>query len=440
MQLACVQLVVIDLRCSVRRGARYLVDEVETPPGIRQYEARTVVFSSPKRSNFHSFLKAIGATIRFMPPWSWQEIADCHAALYSTDATRPLALVEAAYRQWGGIPRYVLEKLCDKAAQQELISALASSDLAAVRNAVGAIDSASDASHRLLHIETQKPYVERTIAFGSAYIADQVIAALAIGQRQQLLSFLEGTAHSGDVFGPQRGVLFEAYAHRVLRSGGTFLVRRLGAFPEPSEGGSETLTLARSDVVELLKQASDLRNCKAGAYAQPATTRFPAVDAVKLPAQLFQITVSASHSIKHAALDKVLAALPTSLRYDLFFVVPEDLFAAFRAQSYVGADKTVITRLSPLVQCVQQWALCLPLHGRAGVLAGGAAGVTGVGVVPAAMPHTIMEAAEHAAATGAAVDEALPPAVASAAACEKVDAKRRAVLGSDTASTKSARR
>ena len=118
-----------------------------------------LVLSSPKRDNYKNVLKAVGATIRFMPVWSWEEIEACHALLYADDPERPLSEVRNAFDLWGGIPRFVLEKLRDEAAQQSLQEALDTADVAVIRKSVGQIDAATEASHRLLHIVTSAPYV-----------------------------------------------------------------------------------------------------------------------------------------------------------------------------------------------------------------------------------------------------------------------------------------
>ena len=49
------------------------------------------------------------------------------------------------------------------------------------------------------------------------------------------------------------------------------------------------------------------------------------------------MTLSLSHDVKQAALSAVLQRLPDVPSYNLFFVVPEDIFTAFGARSYVTA-------------------------------------------------------------------------------------------------------
>ena len=167
------------------RCGRYIVDEVDRG-GPVDAVAKTVVLSSPTRSNYKRFLKFIGSTIRFMPVWSWEEIQACHAALYAHDASRPLAEVTAAFDRWDGMPRFVLEKLRDSAAQRMLDAAIATADLSALVNSVGEFDAAPETSNRVLHLATARPYVDTSVVFGSAYIAEAVLNKLQLLQREQL--------------------------------------------------------------------------------------------------------------------------------------------------------------------------------------------------------------------------------------------------------------
>jgi hypothetical protein len=164
-----------------------LVDEVEPGSTPVHAFAKLVMFSSPKRDNYRTVLKAIGATIRYMPVWSWHEIIACHTLLYAHDETRPLADVAAAFDRWGGVPRMVLEKLRDEAAQAELDAAVATADVGILVRSAGQVDAAPEASHRLLHMLTQRPYVHKSIAFGSVHIADAVLNRLSKQQQEQLL-------------------------------------------------------------------------------------------------------------------------------------------------------------------------------------------------------------------------------------------------------------
>ena len=311
-----------------------------------------LVLSSPKRDNYKKVLNAVGATIRFMPVWSWQEVESCHQLLYADDPERPLAEVRDAFERWGGIPRFVLEKLRDEAAQQSLQEALDTAEVGIIRKSIGQIDAAQEASHRILHIQTQQPFVYRSIAFGSAYIRDRVAELLFLQQRQAMIDFLITSSSSPQLAGV-RGELFESYAHRIISSGGSFKVRRL------DDGSEETLKLERCAGTHFVRSPSDLAECPSQLhYCQPVVRNFPAIDAVTLPGSLFQMTVSLMHPVKYAALKVVLDSMPDCSNYNLFFVVPDDVFPTFSSQSIVGSEETAV---DARFRRLKQWALCIKL-------------------------------------------------------------------------------
>ena len=351
----------------------YLVDEA-VPPGATEVEARTLVFSSPKRENYKDTLKAPASTIRYLPVWSWDEIEACHALLYADDPTRPFSEVKAAYERWGGIPRFVLEKLRDEAGQLLLEEAIDTANVRLIRNSVGQIDAAPEASHRLLHIQAQRPYVRKSVTIGTRYILDCLMNRFLEQQASEVQDFLISSVSSSNL-GTVRGDMFEGYSHRVLRNGGDFRVRCLDG---PDAGTESVLHMARCVGVHSIREPADLALCPSDEhYCRPAIPNFPAVDALKLPGNLFQMTVSATHSIKHTALKRVLEQLPDVPRYDLYFVVPEDVYPSFSAQLYLRADddNKAVAALDTRVKRVQQWALCISLKGpfaASGRLDGGA--------------------------------------------------------------------
>ena len=192
----------------------YLVDEA-TPPGAVEVEARALVFSSPARENYKSTLKAPASTIRYLPVWSWDEIESCRRLLYPHDAVRTPEAVQDAFCRWGGIPRFVLEKVGDASAQLQLERAIVSTtSLALLMRAVGEFDSAPEASHRIMHIVTSAPYLETAVEFGSDYIKSRLTEILLRCQREELLAFV--SSETDPLFAQLRSACFEALAHVKL--------------------------------------------------------------------------------------------------------------------------------------------------------------------------------------------------------------------------------
>ena len=323
----------------------YLVDEA-VPPGATEVEARTLVFSSPKRENYKDTLKAPASTIRYMPVWSWEEIEACHSLLYADDSERPLSEVRNAFDKWGGIPRFVLEKLRDEAAQQSLLEALGTADMVVILKSVGQIDAATEASHRLLHIITSAPYVVKSIEFGSDYIKGRATEILLRRQRAELSYFV--SRETDPLFAKLRGDCFEVLAHEKLAAGGEFPTRLL-----TGAAGSNIRSLPCASLRRFSGNKPEdlalLFSLPAGTYCRPVVGSFPVIDALISPAMLLQMTVSERHGVDEAKLEQILIAL--GLDYaELVFVVPPDKFDGFAAYKFKGAALGM--RITQLALCV----------------------------------------------------------------------------------------
>ena len=307
-----------------------------------------LVLSSPKRDNYKNVLKAVGATIRFMPVWSWEEIEACHTLLYADDLERPLSEVRAAFERWGGIPRFVLEKLRDEAAQQSLLEALGTADMVVILKSVGQIDAATEASHRLLHIVTSAPYVVKSVEFGSDYIRGRATEILLRRQRAELSYFV--SRETDPLFAKLRGDCFEVLAHEKLAAGGEFPTRLL-----TGAAGSNIRSLTCASVRRFSgnkpEDLAPLFSLPAGTYCRPLIGSFPVIDALILPGMLLQMTVSERHGVDEAKLGQILVAL--GLDYsaaELVFVVPPDKFGGFAA--YKFKDAALGMRITQLALCV----------------------------------------------------------------------------------------
>ena len=324
----------------------YLVDEAIFP-GATEVEARTLVFSSPKRENYRFTLKSTASTMRFLPVWSWEEIETCRQLLYANDPIRTPEAVEEAFMRWGGIPRYVLEKIGDEGANSELAEAISGSDLRLVLNSVGQIDTAPETSHRVLHISTCSPkYLKTGVGFGSDFIRLCVTKLLLSRQRAELAYF---ACHDDNpLFAKLRGDCFEAFAHDSLAAGGEFLVRELAP-----AGDEKTLRLSKVPVRRFSgNKPGDLavlRSFLVSDYCQPLVGNFPVIDAVILPNTLLQMTVSLQHDVNEDTLKNILAALSLKTA-ELVFVVPKDKFYDFKASPF--KDKSLRQRVTQKALCV----------------------------------------------------------------------------------------
>ncbi|CAG8764680.1 3754_t:CDS:2, partial [Dentiscutata erythropus] len=146
----------------------YVVDGIEP----NEYESKTVLVCSPKKGNYKEFDKYIGTTIRYIPIWLLEEIQACR---YGAFKYLKLSSVKSLYSKWGGIPRYILENVLDKAKQNHLQNAI---DVVneKILHYIGETDCSDDISHKLIHINTNipngkgnedPPYTKMIITFAS---------------------------------------------------------------------------------------------------------------------------------------------------------------------------------------------------------------------------------------------------------------------------------
>ncbi len=155
-----------------------------------------------------------------------------------------------------------------------------STNLSLLLRAVGEIDSAPEASHRISHIVTSAPYLETSIVFGSDYIKARVTEILLSRQREELFAFV--SRETNPLFAQMRGDCFEALAHERLEAGGDFRTRLL-----TPPFGEEVCSLAKttlrcfsgSNPADLVS----IRGFCAGDYCRPIISNFPVVDAFILP-------------------------------------------------------------------------------------------------------------------------------------------------------------
>ncbi|GBC18883.2 hypothetical protein GLOIN_2v1453101 [Rhizophagus irregularis DAOM 181602=DAOM 197198] len=263
-----------------------------------EYDAKTIVVSSPEKSHYKDFDKWGKKLVRYMPVWKFEEINKCREKLFNDlDKKQVMDL----YLKWGGIPRFILENANDKTEQKKLDNAISICTEDIIKY-IGEGDTQEDTSHKLVHIvtnpledRTEYPlYSEKIIKFASRYVGEKVTSKLL---RYRLISEMNVAlkfGKSNQVFGN----LFEEVALRLLRNGGVFKIEN-------------------------------------GKYYQPYEVNFPSIDAIIAPSSLFQMTTSLNHNTNVAGLKKLDSKLSTN-RINLYYVVPTVLFNQFQKQDFVG--------------------------------------------------------------------------------------------------------
>ena len=77
--------------------------------------------------------------------------------------------------------------------------------------------------------------------------------------------------------------------------------------------------------------------------------------------KLFQMTVSSNHPVKTHGLEKVVSIGTDHDIYELYFVVPPEIWKNFTKQKYVNGDST-IRRKGGFLSRVTQYVLEMPLN------------------------------------------------------------------------------
>ena len=301
---------------------RLLIDE-PTSNRFVDFEAITIMFSSPKRENYKDFLKLHFSTARYMPVWSYDEIEQCRSLLF--EATVTAAKARELFVRWGGVPRYVLEKAHDQDAQQSLGRALSLAKVSVLQDAAGSLDLADTHSHKLMRINVDDDYEQADTTFASDFIADRVISGASTERLKEMTAFLAGSQDVG-VLGALRGHLFEAFAHDAILRGGDFEVRSLGN----SAVGRSTVTFSQS-TKRWFRTSSELKDFGELDYCRPISKNFGVIDAIRMPCSLLQMTVAPKHDIDERLLGVLLDSLAEASEYVLYFVVPDYMFDNFKA-------------------------------------------------------------------------------------------------------------
>ena len=331
-------------------SCRLLIDEPASDKVI-DFEAITIMFSSPKRDNYKDLLKLHFSTMRYMPVWSYDEIEQCRSLLFDTTVKSDEA--QQLFMRWGGVPRYVLEKAHDSATQKSLEGALSLANFTALKDAAGSLDLADTNSHKLMRINVNDNYDQLDTTFASDFIADRVISGAATARLEEIKAFVAGSQDFG-VLGALRGHLFEAFAHDAILRGGDFEVRSMGI----STAETSTVTFDKSRK-NWFRASDELKNFGDLDYCRPLSKNFGVVDAIRMPCSLLQMTVSTTHGINERLLGSVLNSLAEASEYVLYFVVPDIVFDDFNV-SFKPSVPLVSDRFDRLVIKV----LKIPLSGE----------------------------------------------------------------------------
>jgi hypothetical protein len=142
---------------------RFLIDEPVASNPCADFDAVTIMFSSPKRDNYKALLNATSSVrqsdILYMPAWSEEELLECQRLIFNNVTP---ARVKELYSIWGGVPRMVFDNAVRSASSlATLRGLLGQASLSSLLAAAGGMDMADTHSHRLLQWLPQKTLSSR---------------------------------------------------------------------------------------------------------------------------------------------------------------------------------------------------------------------------------------------------------------------------------------
>ncbi|KAG0023839.1 hypothetical protein BGZ82_010627, partial [Podila clonocystis] len=166
-----------------------------------------------------------------------------------------------------------------------------------------------------------------------------------------------------DPDGSASGIMFEAYVLRTFREGGyTFELKDL------KTGKRARLNIPRNPTV---KNFHTITSANADELWIPRIRNYACVDLLMPPKDLFQVTVSRTHSIKGLPFSKLINSLteerwvasPKEIR--IIFVVPSYIYGQFQEQKYLDAAGKVYPTVPAKIQRVKQYAVKIDLDSAA---------------------------------------------------------------------------
>jgi hypothetical protein len=320
-------------------------------------DAFTLLITSPVRERWKEFNKASDARRLCFPVFSRAETGDmlrsCFPRLVAADAASGgEAGVWARFDRWGGVPRYVMDRI-DADAQLSIAGPLSriSVDMLLSRLGDREIESDDVVSHRLMHLKPAGEAADgaftcpRNVAsyllvrseLGSPFIKDLVYRAMEEEDIRRIEALFARQSTSL-TFAKLYGDVFERAALDMLREGGSFPLFDLTAGAEAGR-----LVLRPSDVVVFATApnlAASVRARDAAALAAsiflPKAANYTGVDAVLGDGALVNFTIDTAHDLKPAHSARAHegpAALASALGYAdgeeirFYWVLPPSRYA-----------------------------------------------------------------------------------------------------------------
>lgn len=311
-------------------------------PVIANCCAKTVVFSSPCKSNYAQFLKAAmrsGYNTFYLPPWS---IEECRAWNMVQGNSVDY---EEKFWHWGGNARKVFghEDEVD-----ELVQAIKDVDHLTILSKLKdvAAGCGDNYSHQLLHMTpTDDTYKKIEVVFASPFVAREVYKEIVKKSIDGVLKLI-----SEPTLASIRGPLFEQFSHEKFFKKGEYPVRNL------TDNTLSTLEVN----VDGRKNFRKLSEVVTGnEYYYPVSTKFKSVDSILPTHTAFQMTVSEDHPVQYEGLRVVVEQLKCPV-LNFYYVVPCEIFANFKLQNYLTTANKVCQNQNR--KDIQQFVLSMDIE------------------------------------------------------------------------------
>ncbi|CAG8532928.1 10980_t:CDS:2 [Cetraspora pellucida] len=300
-----------------------------------EYTAYTILLTSPRGERFNEAIKWSGFSKYFMSVWETDEMFTLWNHIYKTQKNHKgeeftYKLYKSLLEMWGPIPRSVLLKWKDD--QQVIFKQLIiNADLEKCMNSFDKDGMPTDSiSGRLVHIYVKSNFSVPLYRFASPMISNELIRRYPDKARRSVRNFITSSYKHPMATG-FRGNLFEDYSHLELQKGGKFRVRCLNDNSEAKVRHIKEMEC---------KWFSTLGDAHKEFYNRPILKTFASIDSFSLDnntLNLYQMTVSGEHGMKIKGLEDLCHLLTwrEDVNYfNLYFVVPQDIFETFPLQKY----------------------------------------------------------------------------------------------------------
>jgi len=284
---------------------------------------KTVVSISPREDILNDFRKISRLPSYCMPIWSRIELEELNSLYKVNDWTNRFAIL-------GGVPRYVFQDIIYK--PEDIIhAACARFDLTASLRVIGPnvpLTGNTQVLHRLVHMQSEKPYKEFSNHLASEYVVQAIARQVKIQARQdndRLIAAYDGK----HVLAPVIGHIFQVWAFEQIERGGVFTCRKV-LHPNSkklSEDEMISIPPSRRLVVDKVE-----RNQENGRLHVPVSNTFKGFDGWIPGIGGLQMTVSLQHGID-ATVDEKLKCLGGPDAQCLFWVLPKLRYRSFKKRA-----------------------------------------------------------------------------------------------------------